>query len=156
MQLDRDETLYCFIAAESVKKRYNMFYEKSNIDSGNNSINNRSAPFALCNAIEKTRVAMETAEKNRKIESSWPEMKKTASPLAGKMNWATNKTTTTKTESSEPRGASVFDHDESDDDDDKEEEKDERRTAKRRRTQSRNIISTNHLYRKRSSCTRCV
>ena len=129
MQLDRDETLYCFIAAESVKKRYNMFYEKSNIDSGNNSINNRSAPFALCNAIEKTRVAMETAEKNRKIESSWPEMKKTASPLAGKMNWATNKTTTTKTESSEPRGASVFDHDESDDDDDKEEEKDERRTA---------------------------
>ena len=129
MQLDRDETLYCFIAAESVKKRYNMFYEKSNIDSGNNSINNRSAPFALCNAIEKTRVAMETAEKNRKIESSWPEMKKTASPLAGKMNWATNKTTTTKAESSEPRGASVFDHDESDDDDDKEEEKDERRTA---------------------------
>ena len=30
MQLDRDETLYCFIAAESVKKRYNMFYEKEN------------------------------------------------------------------------------------------------------------------------------
>ena len=63
--LDRDSTLYCFVAAESAKKRYNMFYEKcGGSSSSRNSGSN--APFALCNAIEKTRAAMETAEKTLK------------------------------------------------------------------------------------------
>ena len=131
--LDRDATLYCFVAAESAKKRYNMFYEKcGGSSSSRNSGSN--APFALCNAIEKTRAAMETAEKTLKIESAWPSMMKkaTASPLAGKMNWATkqSKTTTSTKGSSEvvvdasafARGEFSDDHD----DDAEVEEKEEK------------------------------
>tara|TARA_B110000483_G_scaffold61017_1_gene75871 strand:+ start:8385 stop:10376 length:1992 start_codon:yes stop_codon:yes gene_type:complete len=127
--LDRDSTLYCFVAAESAKKRYNMFYEKcgGSISSRNSG---SSAPFALCNAIEKTRAAMETAEKTLKIESAWPSMMKNsaASPLAGKMNWATkqSKTTTPSKGSSEVVGASAFARSEVSDDDDDDAEVEEK------------------------------
>ena len=127
--LDRDSTLYCFVAAESAKKRYNMFYEKcgGSISSRNSG---SSAPFALCNAIEKTRAAMETAEKTLKIESAWPSMMKkaAASPLAGKMNWATkqSKTTTPSKGSSEVVGASAFARSEVSDDDDDDAEVEEK------------------------------
>ena len=132
--LDRDSTLYCFVAAESAKKRYNMFYEKcgGSISSRNSG---SSAPFALCNAIEKTRAAMETAEKTLKIESAWPSMMKNsaASPLAGKMNWATkqSKTTTSTKGSSEEMSTSAFARSEvsDDDDDDAEVEEKEERDA---------------------------
>ena len=132
--LDRDSTLYCFVAAESAKKRYNMFYEKCGGSSSSRN-SGSSAPFALCNAIEKTRAAMETAEKTLKIESAWPAMMKnaTASPLAGKMNWATkqSKTTTSTGGSSEVVvDASAFTRGEfSDDDDDAEVEEKEERDA---------------------------
>jgi hypothetical protein len=127
--LDRDATLYCFVAAESAKKRYNMFYEKcGGSSSSRNSGSN--APFALCNAIEKTRAAMETAEKTLKIESAWPSMMKkaTASPLAGKMNWATkqSKTTTSTKGSSEEMNASAFARGEFSDDDDDDAEVEEK------------------------------
>jgi len=131
--LDRDSTLYCFIAAESAKKRYNMFYEKCGGSSSSRN-SSSSAPFALCNAIEKTRAAMETAEKTLKIESAWPSMMKkaAASPLAGKMNWATkqSKTTISTKGSSAVVGASAFARGEfSDDDDDAEVEEKEEKDA---------------------------
>ena len=109
-QLDRDATLHCFIAAESVKKRFNMFHEKCSSNSNGRS----STPFVLCNAIEKTRVAMETAEKAMKIEASWPSMMKNndPSPLAGKMNWATKPTM--REEPSEPALACVHNMSDSD------------------------------------------
>ena len=127
--LDRDSTLYCFVAAESAKKRYNMFYEKcGGSSSSRNSGSN--APFALCNAIEKTRAAMEKAEKTLKIESAWPSMMKkaVASPLAGKMNWATkqSKTTTSTKGSSEVMNASAFARGEFSDDDDDDAEVEEK------------------------------
>jgi len=119
-QLDRDATLHCFIAAESVKKRFNMFHEKCSSNSNGSS----STPFVLCNAIEKTRVAMETAEKAMKIEASWPSMMKNndPSPLAGKMNWATK--ATKREEPSEPALACV--HNMSDSDVEEEEEEEDR------------------------------
>ena len=127
--LDRDSTLYCFVAAESAKKRYNMFYEKCGGSSSSRN-SGSSAPFALCNAIEKTRAAMETAEKILKIESAWPSMMKkaVASPLAGKMNWATkqSKTTTPSKGSSEVMSASAFAGGEFSDDDDDDAEVEEK------------------------------
>lgn len=127
--LDRDSTLYCFVAAESAKKRYNMFYEKCGGSSSSRN-SGSSAPFALCNAIEKTRAAMEKAEKTLKIESAWPAMMKkaVASPLAGKMNWATkqSKTTTPSKGSSEVMSASAFAGGEFSDDDDDDAEVEEK------------------------------
>jgi len=85
IELDRDQTLNCFLAIESIKKRYNRFRENSN-----------NGDFLQMNsAIEKTRVAMENAERSRKIDQSWPQMsqqqRQTIKPLIiSKSTWASN------------------------------------------------------------------